>query len=109
LLARVRKDAGKYLASHQQRALVLLVRRAQGLGADVERRIRRGRRQLEARAERILAEVERRAARAVERLSLATRSDVERLERRLDARLAEIEAKLAGGGSGRSTQGAFLP
>jgi hypothetical protein len=85
------------------------VKRAQRLGVDVERRIRRGRLQLEARAEKILADVERRAARAVERLNLATRSDVERLERRVEARLAELEAKLTGGDSGKSTPGAFIP
>ena len=44
-----------------------------------------------------------------ERLSLATRSDVERLERRLDARLAEIEAKLGGGDAAKSSPGTFLP
>ena len=93
LVARARKDAGRYLTARQQRALADLMKHARRLGTDVERRMKRGRHELAARAEKLIDVMERRAARTLtatmKRLSLATQADL----RRIEERLARLESR----------------
>lgn len=95
LVARARKDATRYLSAGQQRALVNLVRQARRLGADVEKRIRRSRREFETRAEKVVARMERRAALAmgatIKHLNLVTQADL----RLIEERVARLESRNA--------------
>jgi len=109
LLKQTRKQARTLIRRDGEEALDRVLGRAQRLRKDLEKRTRRASRDLEARAEKFRSalekEVSRRLSSVLQRLELPSRSEIQRLSRRI----GDVEKKLRARPAARPAKAAPKP
>jgi polyhydroxyalkanoate synthesis regulator phasin len=95
LLARVRKEAGKFVSKDQRKAIEGLLSQAKAVRTDIQKRTEKAIKTLETRAEKTLSRIEAEARKRIEpivrRLSLPSKHDLELLAKRLSALEKKVE------------------
>jgi polyhydroxyalkanoate synthesis regulator phasin len=102
LLGRVRKEAARLVSKDQRKVIEGLLAHARRLRIDIQKRAEKAIREVETRAEKAYRQFESQAEKRIEpivrRFDFASRSDVQRIEKRiaaLEKRLEQLDTKAA--------------